>query len=131
MRFTRTGSQGDEGELEVEAFAQTLIHPPQILIHPPQILIHPPQILIHPPQILIPNAQYFSTRGCALSVAMPQALRLPSLRDATRTTALRASRSVQVPYAPCPTFSYEMSEIDDYVRDDINAIALLLLRGLD
>ncbi|MEH1967729.1 hypothetical protein [Nostoc sp.] len=42
------------------------------------------------------NDQYFSTRGYALSVAMPQALRLTSasLRDATRT--LGTSRSVQV-----------------------------------
>jgi hypothetical protein len=30
----------------------------------------------------------------------------------------------------CPIFSYEMSEIDDYVRDYINAIALLLPRVL-
>lgn len=66
------GKQGDEGELEVEALAQRLVHPPQRLVL---------------------YAQY----------PMPNAL----------------------------AFSDETSEIDDYVRDDINAIALLLSRVLD
>jgi hypothetical protein len=51
----------------------------------------------------MPNAQYFSTRGCALSVAMPQALRLTSApAPSSEVEMLGTSRSVQVPNPQCP-----------------------------
>ena len=43
----------------------------------------------------MPNAQYFSIRGCALSVAMPQALRRRWLLSV-------AEVSVQVPHPQFP-----------------------------